>query len=63
MRVCILNTYETSLINDIILSHNENVTIFNTPPHKYNTWEQEYINSSFCLVLFSLNSLQLLFHC
>lgn len=32
MRVCILNTYETSLINDIILSHNENVTIFNTPP-------------------------------
>lgn len=32
MRVCILNTYETSLINDIILGHNENVTN-STPPH------------------------------
>lgn len=54
MRVCILNTYETSPKNDIILGRNQNVTI----KKKQNTWEEEYTSSSVYFVLFSLNSLQ-----
>lgn len=48
MCACILNTYETSAVNDMILNQHENVKIFQTSTKK------EYISSLICFVLFSL---------